>query len=285
MAIICIAVYSTEENGRATYTKQTLMSLLNTVDFHKHRLFVSDNGSCESLQTFYTDFSWLFEEKFPKQNLTIRKNGRNLGTSGAVNLGIRTREKGQHVIKMDDDVVVHQSGWVEEMEEVLAIEPKIGLACLKRDDFGEKPDHENELYRTKLIMLPHEKHGKWYPVEQLVNRVVNGQKQYATAMGTCQMIRSELLDKVKFYYQIPPYGWDDLDLGVRCALAGYATIFLSYIRISHLDTGVTEGGIKTEFIEWKQKRAGEVGSAISERIKGYVEGKIPLAYEPTFDEN
>lgn len=272
--LICMAVYSTEENGRATYTKQTLMSLLSTVNFNVHRLFVSDNGSCNSLQTFYGDYENLFCESFPKEHLTIRKNGKNLGTAMAVNIGIRTREKGQGIIKMDDDVVVHQGGWVEEMEEAIKREPKIAIVALKREDLGESPNAKEEMYRSKLVMLPREKGMSWLVVEQLKGG----------AIGTCEMLSSALLDKIGFMWQPSLYAWDDADISERAQLCGFASVFIPHIKITHLDTGVTEGGIKTEFIKWKIEEAGRAHKAIGDRILGYKNGTIPLEYIPNWEE-
>ena len=273
-SLICMAVHSTEKNERLKYTNECLQSLMETVDFSIHKLVISDNNSSIETKDAIGCFQYEFGKHFPHENLTVFFNKSNLGTSGAINKAIRLRESGQHIIKTDDDVKWHSKGWVEEMEDAIQRQPLIGVCNLKRNDFGESPFAENPDYRTKLFMLPHQKHQSWIVVEELKG----------SGMGTCQMINSALLDKIGYYKQIPPYGWDDHLLGVSCTIAGFQNIFLPYIRICHLDTGVTEFGIKTEFIEWKQKVAGEVSGEVAKLIDGYTNGTIPIYFEPNFDE-
>ena len=46
-------------------------------------------------------------------------NGSNIGTAKAINKVWRLAEELEPCIKMDDDVVIHYAGWIDEMEEVL----------------------------------------------------------------------------------------------------------------------------------------------------------------------
>ena len=93
MALLAMAVYSTDANGRAQYSKRTLNSLLETVDFNKHELWISDNGSSEEMQNFYKEFKSRFIKKFNGMNINILKNGCNLGTANAISLCWRNRKK------------------------------------------------------------------------------------------------------------------------------------------------------------------------------------------------
>ena len=49
MALIAMAVHDTVENGRSKYTEKTLRTLLDTVDWHDHRLIIVDNNSCKDI--------------------------------------------------------------------------------------------------------------------------------------------------------------------------------------------------------------------------------------------
>ena len=47
MALIALCCNDTEENQRTKYTKQTIDSLLETVDLNLHSLVLVDNNSCQ----------------------------------------------------------------------------------------------------------------------------------------------------------------------------------------------------------------------------------------------
>jgi len=219
MALISMAVFDNEENNRTQYTKRTLECLMDTVDLAFHRIHVIDNASCKATKQVLKDF---------EPYITVHTNGQNLGTARAVNIGWKHRQPGEHAIKMDNDVVIHSKGWVEEMEEAIMLDPKIGIVGLKRRDCWEKPNHDNPHYKSTLELLGGVNH-KWIPIEK-VNHV----------MGTCQMYNSDLLDKIGYLYQPRLYGFDDIISAIRCHIAGFYSCFLPHIDIDHIDTGGDE---------------------------------------------
>ncbi len=235
MALICMACYDTVENGRTGYTKQTLESLLNTVDFSRHNLVVIDNGSCQKTIDLLADF----EKNFTfEQNITLIFNGKNIGTAKAINKGIKLRKANQHVIKMDNDVTFDTAGWVDEMEACVERQPKIGLVGLKRMDLQDSPDHSNNYYRSQLIMLPHKPGQKWIICEKITHM-----------MGTCQLLSSALLDKIGGFEQPAVYGYDDTIVCYKSNLLSFINVYLPHIAINHLDTGGTAEH------EWKKDLA------------------------------
>ena len=111
---------------------------------------------------------------------------------------------------MDNDVVIHQAGWVEKLEACIERDPQIGIIGLKRKDCIESPDR-TDFYKSELMMLPHIPGEEWLIVEK-VNHV----------MGTCQMYNSKLIDRIGGLYQMDGlYGFDDSLAAVRCKLAGF----------------------------------------------------------------
>lgn len=217
MSLIVVAVYDTEENGRMEYTMRTLKCLAFTVDWNIHRLIIVDNNSF--LRTKEAIRNYKFSE------WTVITNTENIGTARAVNKGIKLRNPGEHVIKIDNDVVINQSGWVEEMEAVIERESSIGIVGLKRKDLAEWP-LETGWAHSELLALPHKAGQPWVVVEQ-VNHV----------MGTCQMISSMLLDKTGGFFQTGIYGLDDSDMSYRSSLLGFKNVFIPHINIDHIDAG------------------------------------------------
>jgi GT2 family glycosyltransferase len=260
---IIMASYATETNNRLDYAIDTLTSLLWNVDFSKHQLFISDNGSCKEMLDFYDWFKNEFELFNAKENLTISLNGKNLGTAEAVNLGIRERKPNQYVIKIDSDVTINTENWVDEMEECFERYPNLGILGLKRTELIQHPEHENPAYRTQLKFLPHERGDSWVVIEICKDII-----------GTCTMFSPKLLDKVGYMFQPSHYGFDDNLMSLRSELAGFENAFLPTIPIVHLDDG--EG----EHVKEKQKHAGEIIAKFSEIAEDYKKGVRDIYYNP-----
>jgi GT2 family glycosyltransferase len=254
MALIAMAVYSTEENGKNEYLDRTLQSLEETVDFTKHRLILSVNA--------YTAETLLIFRKF-KGMFTLIFNDYNLGTAEAINLAWKDQWPNENLIKMDDDVIFHANGWVDRMEEAIQRDPTIGQCGLKRRDCTETPWNPDPFYKSKLEMLPHSPGEKWIVVEEVSH-----------VMGTCVMHSSALLDKVGYLYQPKLYGFDDSFMSLRSRIAGFRNVFLPGIDIEHIDRG------DTGFQKWKEKHAGECWQEYMQVVRDYTSGKKSVYYNP-----
>lgn len=225
MALICMAVHSTEENKRAEYSIKTIENLFRTVDFNKHTLFISDNGSCAEMHEYYVQVNSLLEmNDLSSDHVIIHLNGENLGTAKAINKGIMIRGIDDFVIKIDDDCIVKPIGWVDEMEEAMLREPSIGILGLKRKDLRQTPWDEDENFRSYPLCLNHEPGQRWIWVEET-----------SDIMGTCTMFSPRLLDKVGSLTQPSKYGFDDTLMSLRSRLAGFRNCFLPHIEIDHID--------------------------------------------------
>jgi GT2 family glycosyltransferase len=254
MALISLAVWDTEENGRTEYTAKTLETLYLTVNTKKHRIVIVDNGSCEATQKLLNKAA----------RIEVIRLHENIGTAKAVNKAWQLRKPNENCVKMDNDVVIHQSDWVDNMERAIKLDPAIGIVGLKRKDCWEEPSR-NDFYKSSLEMLPHVPGEPWVVVER-VNHV----------MGTCQMFNSALLDKIGYLYQPRLYGFDDALAAIRCQVAGFYSCFLPHIEIDHIDTGATA------YQGWKEKHAGEDMAEYNRLKNGYLSGTIPVYSEATW---
>lgn len=254
--LIAMAVWDTVGNKRTEQTRETLVSLATKVDWTRHRLIISDNGSCDETQKVYNKArDWM--------PFYLIQNGENLGTARAVNRAWSYRNPGENVVKMDNDVVVHQTGWADDMEEAFCRDQTIGICGLKRKDLEERPNHPVKHYRSDLGMLPHQPGQKWMVVED-VNHVI----------GTCQAYSSALFEKIGYLYQGDwRYGFDDALASLRARIAGFRTVFLPYIDIDHIDPGATD------YTQQKMKEAGEKLQRYSEIVLEYRMGKRPIFYD------
>jgi len=246
MSLIIMCCYDTEENGRSEYTHQTLESLWSTVDFTKHELVVVDNGSCEATKR-------LLRKAKEREGHTLITLSENIGTARGINMGLKLRKTGEHAVKIDNDVVIHQQGWVEEMEEIFRREPKAGIVGFKRKDLQ---------WDGELVMLPHIAGEKWVVVEKGVY-----------IMGTVTMLSSGLLDRIGGFIQVGVYGFDDTLFSLRSSLSGFQNYYLPSVNIDHIDNG------NNPYTQEKHNQAAEAWAGFEELHKGYVDGTIDLYYE------
>lgn len=229
--LIAMAVYDTRENKRTRMTERTLASLEKKVDLTRDRIIVVNNASCPEtgdVLGYYKDRGVI------SQLITLLENE---GTARAINKAWAFRERNEHCVKMDNDVVISRENWPFYLEEVFGRDPTIGICGLKRTDCLETPWQSNPWFRSRLHMLDHQPGQPWIVVEE-VNHV----------MGTCQAYSSELLDTIGFLFQMGGlYGFDDALASVRAHVAGYRTVFIPDIRIEHIDPG------DTPYQQWKEE--------------------------------
>jgi GT2 family glycosyltransferase len=255
MALIAMAVYDTAENKRTELTRETLLSLRETVDFSRHRLVVSDNGSILATRNVYELLSATMEFR-------LILNGKNVGTAAAINRAWALHRPNEVCVKMDNDVVIHHVGWLDEIEEVFQRDPSIGIVGLKRKDLEGNPNSDIPYYRSTLRMLPHDRGQRWIVVEE-VNHI----------MGTCEALSPRLLDKIGYLDQMEGlYGFDDSLVSLRCHLAGFRTVFLPHIEIDHIDPG------QSAYTDWKVRYVAEMMDRYNQRVAEYRSGARSLYY-------
>ena len=240
MALIAICVHSTDENDRLKYTKECLESMLKTVDLNKHSLHIINNKSSLPTTEYLIDF-------VRNNNVGAFYNLKNnIGTAAGINLAIKERLPNQIVIKCDDDVVIHQSGWVEELEQAIIERPEIGICGLRRED----------VYGNFMA------DGKFLFGDDI--------------MGTCTAFNPKLLDKIGYMSQPSKYGFDDNLISVRSLVTGFKNCFLPHIKITHLDDG------KNPYSDWKKKEAAMYLQEVSIMCDMYKSGKLNPYYDGGF---
>ncbi len=236
MALISMCCHDTKENGRTELTKRTIRSIRDTVNFDKHRMIVVNNGSCFDTRNFLASIPTIGVIDLPE----------NIGTARGLNLVWKERRPGEHCLKIDNDCVIHDEGWLDILEECVERDDgvmlngkkhRLGIVGLKRKDLTEwvlKPKGTND--HSFFHPFPHDKtkFQRWMAVE-VVNHCI----------GTCCLFSSALLDKIGYLYQFGVYGLDDGLAAVRAHAAGFYSCFWPWIEIDHIDKG------GTEYTDWK----------------------------------
>lgn len=253
MALISMCCFDTEANQRTKFTEKTLACVKHTVDLSKHRVIIVDNGSCKATKNL---LDWY------RDCFTIITLPENIGTARAINKAWKYRLPEENCVKMDNDVVINQSGWVDLLEEAIARAPKIGIVGLKRKDCLEHPECPNEWYKSILYFLPHNPGESWIPFEQC-----------AHVMGTCQMYSAALLKRIGYLNQPGIYGFDDSLASFRSHLAGFKNGFLPAVQIDYIDPG------DNPYQKEKERLAGNDMAAYNMLCQDYVKGVKDIYYE------
>lgn len=257
MALVAMAIYDTPENGRDELTEACLETLLRpriSDEDHRHRWFFVVNASTERTRKALAEFAW--HHRNPVEVIYKEKN---VGTAKAVNAAWVHRLPGEYAVKMDNDVIIHQFDWLEQMEETMRKMPELGILGLKRKDLIQHPDHEDPRYRSTLQIVPHTPGEPWRFVEVTDD-----------VMGTCTMFSPACLEKIGYLYQPGLYGFDDVLACVRSKVAGFENAFLHGIEIDHPDPGTGDYQI------WKSRTAFEDAPEYARAKEAFESGTIPV---------
>jgi len=253
--LISVAVYDTEENERFSYTKQTVLSLFDTVNPKTTKVVFVNNNSCSDT----TDY---LNKMAPKLDFFVENLSNNLGTAEAINIGWnKYGEEGDFLVKLDNDVTFDESYWADKMRVCIESDPVIGVLGLKRKDLPNQPDSDE--YPTTLAFVKREIGDTWHVVEYCDDII-----------GTCHMLNPKLFTEVGYMYQPRLYGFDDVILCHRSTLAGFKNAFYPSVGINHVDNK------ETEYIEWKRKYAGIQFEEVNKIIEDYSSGVRSLYYNP-----
>lgn len=257
--LICCAVFDTDSNKRTAYTIATYKSMMETVNFDTTEIVFIDNASCDKTKKF---LKGIMSDK-----VHVITNDKNLGTSGAINIGVYTYSKhGTYNIKCDNDVTFGSHGWADEMVRCIETEPSIGILGLKRVDLPNQPSSKE--YPTNIDFIPEHKLGEpWFKDRIMIEWCDD-------IIGTCTMFNPSLLDKIGYSWQPALYGFEDNLLCVRSLMAGFRNAFLPLIEIEHIDTGASI------FTEWKRKQASLYFDVFEKAKEEFLNGKRDLYYNP-----
>lgn len=238
---------------RIEMTRACLQSFFETAEPDLVSIFIVDNGSTDGT------VEWLHSLTHPMIE-DISYQSENLGTARALNIPWKiAHDRGQHVGKLDNDVVFYDEDWSQRMYYIVETAENVGLVGLKRRDLEEKPNHNEKFFRTTLHTLP--------------NGIVIEESKHV--MGTCWLVSNQLLNKIGGLYQVGPYGLDDAIFCHRAHLAGYLTVFDPSVAIEHIDPG---DPMYPEYTQWKRDQAGRVmqSGEYDRLMKAYKDGTRPL---------
>jgi GT2 family glycosyltransferase len=255
MIVIVMPIFDTVENKRSEYTQKSVHSLLDTINHETTKIVLVDNNSCAKTRRFLNSCE-IYE------GINVVHNGSNIGTAEAVNVGIKNHsDKGDYIIKIDNDIVVYDYGWADKMKQCFDYSELLGVLGLKRKDLPNQPDSTD--YPTRLRFLFHYQMQPWIVVEEC-----------SDIIGSCTMFSPKLLEKIGYMYQPGLYGFDDNLMCLRSLMSGFYNAFYPSVEIEHLDDG------KNPFTTWKKNYADQYWDKFEQVQAEFKNGTRPLYYNP-----
>lgn len=262
MALCAVVCYDPPGEPRTTLMYDALCCIGRTVDWSRHRMFVVSNGLCDESRIIAEKIVHGYGDAW-----TFIENGQNIGTARAINRAWQHRKPGEHCAKIDSDVLIHESGWLDKLEGCIARDPQIGIIGLKRKDCAENPwAPEGDWSQSKLTMLPHVPGSPWLVVEKVHH-----------VMGTACLFNSLLLDKIGYLIQMGKYGFDDALAAVRCEVSGFYNCFYPHYNIDHPDPG------HSRYQKWKERYSGDRINKYFAYVNCYRSGEKSVYHGPDED--
>jgi GT2 family glycosyltransferase len=201
---------------RLPYTKRCLDALLLTRN--KFDCLIVDNGSKQDTVDYLSSYDGRETDDGAKFRVIF--NGRNLGVGGGMNVALQQRRDDQHLMKLDNDVVVSSkmnNMWLSEMVELL--ESDIGIS------------HLGFCFFTSADM-------------RLVKKVTCRRKTRWTCnlmrpengliLGAGVLFRNSVVTKVGKFNDRRLYGNIDTDYSRRCLAYGQGWYWMD-VKAEHID--------------------------------------------------
>ena len=210
-------------NGQQ-YTQACLSSIReHTALDDSIRILVVDNGSTDGTIPFLRQLGWV----------DVIENGRNLGFVRGNNVGIRAIPDGD-VLLLNNDTVVIQDGWLEELQRV----------AYQADDIG--------IVGCRMVLpdgrLLHA--GSYMPLDsfwgQQIGSLEKDVNQYAcdreveAVAGACMYIKRSVLDAIGSLNEAYFSYFEDTDYCLSASEAGLKTVCAGGVTIIHYENTSTK---------------------------------------------
>lgn len=200
------------------YTRVCLDTLkANTVLDDTVTVIVADNGSTDGTIQYVKSLPWV----------KLIENGQNLGFVRGNNVAIRAADPGDDILLLNNDIEIHQPGWLEEIQAAAYRDPDIGIVgCRQILPTGQFLHAGTYMPRSvwwgqQIGSL--EKDVNQYALDREVEGVV----------GACMYIKREVIDQVGLLDEAFFSYFEDTDYCLRAREAGYRTICAGAVTLVH----------------------------------------------------
>jgi GT2 family glycosyltransferase len=204
---------------------QTCLSALLQQTYPSYHIVLVDNGSTDGSCQFVAD-------NFPQVGLLRAE--RNLGFTGATNLGMRNTE-GQYVAILNNDTEV-EPAWLEELVQAIESGPRVGMAASKLL-FHQRRDIINSAgIAVDRVGIAWDRYGG------ALDRVETQPYEVFGPSGGAALYRRAMLDEVGLFDEGYFIYLEDVDLAWRGQAAGWSCIYVPTARVYHVHSATTQEG-------------------------------------------
>jgi GT2 family glycosyltransferase len=234
--------------NRWNLTERCLESLRRNTDLSDATVLVVDNGSADETPERLKRYTWL---------RTIR-NPKNLGFVRGNNVGIEASDPSGDVLLLNNDVEIHQPGWLERLRETARSAPDIGVVGCRL----VLPD--GRLLHAGTYILPDTLWGQQIGALEADVGQYPGVRDVEGIVFACAYIRREVIGRIGGLSEKYRSYFEDTDYCLRAREAGFRTVVCGDVTLVHAEHGSTSDtphvfrGLfaksrKTFGKEWKKK--------------------------------
>ncbi len=212
-----VAIVILTWNG-VEYTRACLSSLYEHTPVGAGvRVILVDNGSTDGTLPFLRRLDWI----------ELIENGRNLGFSRGANVGIAASPAHSDILLLNNDVLIPQDGWLEEIQRVAYSAADVGIVGCR-------------------LILPDGRFlhaGTYMPLDsfwgQQIGSLEKDVGQYAAdrdvqgVVGACMYIKRAVLDAIGPLDETFFSYFEDTDYCLRAADAGFRTVCAGAVTLVH----------------------------------------------------
>jgi len=187
-------------------------------------VIVVDNGSTDGTLNYLHDLN----------GIKLIENGRNLGYSRAVNIGIKASKKHSDIILLNNDVTLIETDWIKNLSESAYTDSNIGIA-------GVKIVREDNTLQHCGAYLPQDT----FWGQQLAGGEVDigqysGIFDCESLVFACAYIKREVIDSVGLLSEDFFAYFEDTDFCLRTSQKGFRIVVCEDIRVQHAESSSTK---------------------------------------------
>lgn len=206
--------------------KQCATSIINSVTRTPFEIIVVDDGSPPPIQQQLKIFA-------EEVGIVFIPKPANEGFSCTVNIGI-SAARGEHVILVNNDIIFHMSGWLENMLEVLESDPTIGIVGARLLYPDQTIQHagvfpaNNRFFEHRFRGFPAD-----YPPALAV-------ENFHAVTGALMLINRKLIEEIGPFSEEYFIAFEDIDFCYRAKQQGWRIVYCGTATAIHLE-GKTRG--------------------------------------------
>lgn len=215
------------------YISDCLTSIPNSISSFEYEVIVIDNGSMDNSIS-------LIKNTFNTFKLII--NQANRGVAFARNQGIKA-SNGNYIVILDIDTILNSNS-IEEIIQFMERHHEIGLCAPRLMSYSGNIHQNVRRFPTlfsKLCRRINLNFAQRYSNRNFYNLTnINNYLEVDYAVGACQIIRKDAINKIGLMDESIFYGPEDIDFCLRLWLHGWKVIYNPHVSIIHYEQRLTQ---------------------------------------------